>query len=82
MGLKCLSDLAQAAMKNVLAGIEDSNVYIYDVDAFSTTLDKHVELLETILQRLCKNGFIIDSLKCEQQSKISIGLVIGLLLMV
>jgi hypothetical protein len=36
MGLKCSPDIAQAPMENVLSNIEDANVYIDDVGAFSS----------------------------------------------
>jgi hypothetical protein len=67
MGLKCSPDIAQAAMENVLSDIEDADVYIGDVGAFSNDWDHHVNLLATILQGLCKNGFTINplKLKCE-----------------
>ena len=65
MGLKCSPDIAQAAMKNVLSGIKDADVYINDVGAFSYDWDHHVKLIATILWRLCENGFIINPLKCE-----------------
>jgi hypothetical protein len=65
MGLKCLPDIAQAAMENVLSGIEDADVYIDDVGAFSHNWDHHVNLIATILRRLRENGVTINPLKCE-----------------
>jgi hypothetical protein len=55
MGLKCSPDIAQAAMENVLSDIEDANVYINDVGAFSNDWDHHVNLLATILWGLREN---------------------------
>ncbi len=54
MGLKCSPDIAQAAMENVLSGIEDAHVYIDDAGAFSDDWDHHVNLIATILRRLCE----------------------------
>jgi hypothetical protein len=65
MGLKCSLDIAQAAMENILSDIEDANVYIDDVGAFSSDWDHHINLLATIIRQLCKNGFTINPLKCE-----------------
>jgi hypothetical protein len=48
MGLKCSPDIAQAAMENVLSGIEDADVYIDDIGAFSDNWDHHVDLIATI----------------------------------
>jgi hypothetical protein len=48
MGLKCSPDIAQAAMENVLSDIKDADACIYDVDAFSSDWDHHVNLLATI----------------------------------
>ncbi len=60
MGLKCSPDIAQAAMENVLSGIEDEYV-----GAFSDDWDHHVNLIATILRRLHENGFTINPLECE-----------------
>jgi hypothetical protein len=65
MGLKCSPDIAQAAMKNVLSGIKDADVYINDVGAFSDNWDTHINLIATILQKLRENGFTINPLKCD-----------------
>jgi hypothetical protein len=63
--LKCSPDIAQAAMENVLSDIDDADVYIDDIVAFSNDWDHHVNLLATILRQLHENGFTIDPLKCK-----------------
>ncbi len=65
MGLRCSPDIAQAAMENVLLGIEDADICINDVGAFSDDWDHHVNLIATILRRLYENGFTINPFKCE-----------------
>jgi hypothetical protein len=49
MGLKCSPNIAQTAMENVLSDIEDADLYINDVGAFSRDWDHQVNLLATIL---------------------------------
>jgi hypothetical protein len=65
MGHKCLPDIAQAAMENVLSGIKDADICIDDIGAFSDNWDQNVNLIAIILQRLHANGFTINPLKCE-----------------
>jgi hypothetical protein len=65
MGLKCSPAITQAATENVLSDIEDADVYIDDVGAFSNEWYHHVTLLATILRQLQENGFTNNPLKCE-----------------
>ncbi|KAL7479483.1 hypothetical protein ACHAW6_006817, partial [Cyclotella cf. meneghiniana] len=52
MGLKCSPDSAQSIMESVLSGIDDADVYIDNIGAFSKDWDR-------------ENGLTINSLKCE-----------------
>jgi hypothetical protein len=65
MGLKCSPDITQAAMENVLSDIDNADIYIDDVGAFSNDWDHHIILLATILPQLRENSFTINPLKCE-----------------
>jgi hypothetical protein len=60
-----LSRHSSSSYGNVLSDIEDADVYIDDVGAFSNDWDYHVNLIATIIQQLCENGFTIYPLKCE-----------------
>jgi hypothetical protein len=65
MGLTCSPDIAQTSMESVMSGIEDADVYIDGIGAFSHDWDHHVQLLAAILRRLWENGFTINPLKCK-----------------
>eukprot|EP00957_Ditylum_brightwellii_P054376 4120065-Ditylum_brightwellii.AAC.1 len=65
MGLKCFPDFAQAAIENVLRGIEDADLYIDNVGAFSDNWEGHIILIDEILCRLHEKVFTINPLKCE-----------------
>ncbi|KAL7481623.1 hypothetical protein ACHAW6_007311 [Cyclotella cf. meneghiniana] len=49
MRLTCCPDTAQLIMESVLAGINNADVYVDDVGAFSPDWDHHVKLLSNIL---------------------------------
>jgi hypothetical protein len=66
IGLKCSPDYAQEVMENVFCDVEDAEVYIDDIGAFSESWDDHTALLCTILTKLQEyNGFKVNPLKCE-----------------
>ena len=59
MGLKCAPDFAQEVMENLMRAIEDADVYLDDVGAFSKSWEYHMKLLDQILTRLEENGFTL-----------------------
>ena len=65
MGVSTSPDMAQEIMEQVLSSLENTEVYLDDIAAFSSDFDSHISLLEKILQCLQDNGFSINPLKCE-----------------
>jgi hypothetical protein len=49
MGLKCSPDFAQEVIKNIFSKVEDAEVYIDDIGAFSNSWEEHMALLSKIL---------------------------------
>ena len=65
MGLKCAPNFAQQAMENVLQGINDSKVYLDNIECFSNERKHHLRLLYRVLTALQANVFTINPRKCE-----------------
>ncbi|KAL7476299.1 hypothetical protein ACHAW6_002173 [Cyclotella cf. meneghiniana] len=65
LGLKYSLDIVQSIIESILAGIDDADVYIDDIGAFSQTWDHHLKSLGNILHCLRENGFAINPLKSE-----------------
>jgi hypothetical protein len=45
MGLKCSPDFAQEVMENIFCDVEDVEVYIDDIGAFSNSWEEQMALL-------------------------------------
>ncbi len=51
MGLKCSPDFVQETTENIFRNIDDVEVYINDIGAFSPNWEHHHQLLRTILTK-------------------------------
>ncbi len=65
MGLKCFPDFSQEVMENIFRAIEDAEVCIDDIGAFSNSWEEHMALLCRILTLLQDTGFTVNPLKCK-----------------
>ncbi len=65
MGLTWSPNFVQEVTENILINLDDTDVYIDDVGAFSKTWEHYVNLLDTVLNCLQQNRFTINPLKCE-----------------
>ena len=61
MGLKCSPDVAQEIMEDIFREIEDAEVYIDDIGAFSNSWDQHIDILDKILFKLQRACIEIDN---------------------
>ena len=59
------TDWAQEVMENIFQDVNDAEVYINDVGAFSKDWQHHIQLIDTVLKKLQNNGFTINPLKCK-----------------
>jgi hypothetical protein len=74
MGLKCSPDYAQKIMENIFHDVNDAEVYINDIGAFSNSWEEHMTLISKILTLLQDNGLQSTHLSVNGQSKKMIGL--------
>jgi hypothetical protein len=65
MGLKRFPDFAQEVMENIFQEVENAEVYIDDIGAFSNSWEEHMALFSKILTSLQDNGFTVNPLKCK-----------------
>ena len=56
-------------MENIFRHLEDIDIYIDDVGAFSTRWIAHIKLLDEILRLLKGNRFTVNPPKCEWSVK-------------
>jgi hypothetical protein len=73
MGLKCSPDYVQEAMENIFRDVEDSEVCIDNIGAFSHSWDDHIALLRTISTNLQNNGFTVIHVSVNGQLRRLIG---------
>jgi hypothetical protein len=77
MGLKVSPDIAQSIIEEVLRDL-DCLAYIDDIGIWTDgTYEDHLKLVDRVLQRLNKNGFKTNPLKCNGPFKKLISSDIG-----
>ena len=65
MGVSEAPDIATEIMHDTFANMEDVEFYMDDIGCFSDSWDKHLQLLQEVLQHLQSVGFTINPLKCK-----------------
>ena len=65
MGLKCSPGFVREVMENIFCDVNDAEVYINDIGAFSNSWEEHMALISKILTLLQDNGFTVNPLKCK-----------------
>ena len=65
MGVSASPDIAQEIMERVLGHIEELEICLDDLAAFSDSWEEHLKVLDKILTILQDKGFSVNPLKCE-----------------
>ena len=60
-GLKCTPDFAQEVIKDIFRDVEDAELYLDDIGAFSNSWEEDMALLRKTLTLLQDNGFTFYS---------------------
>ena len=60
-GLKCSPDFAQEVIKDIFRDVEDAELYLDDIGAFSNSWEEDMALLRKTLTLLQDNGFTFYS---------------------
>ena len=50
---------------HIFRDVDNTDIYTDEIGAFSNDWKHHIQLIDTILQRLQENGFTINPLKCK-----------------
>ena len=53
MGIKQSSDIAQEVMENLFLDLDDVEVYIDDIECFSSSFSTHIYTLDIIVKAFC-----------------------------
>ena len=65
MGLKFSPYFSQEVMENIFRHLEDTDIYIDDFGAFSSSWTAHIKLLGEVLRLLKDNIFTVNPFKCK-----------------
>jgi hypothetical protein len=65
MGLNCSPEFAQDTMENTFCDVDDTEVYIHDIGAFSTIWEHQIKLLCTIFTKIQENCSTVNPIKCD-----------------
>ena len=65
MGVSKAPDIATKIMHDTFADMGDVEFYMDDIGCFSDSWDKHLQLLQAVLQCLQSVGFTINPLRCK-----------------
>ena len=69
MGVKQSSDIVEEVMESLFCDLGNAEVYINNIECFSSTFANHIYTLDIVLTCLEQNGFTVNSSKCEWEAQ-------------